>query len=90
MKERLTINAPNENSQNYQNLLKDFDLLKSKYDNILLENTILNRNHQQNRVFNFFNKGLFEIFINFFFRGRMKALNGKINQIEAKHHRLEI
>ena len=35
MKERITINAPNENSQNYQNLLKDYELLKSKYDNIL-------------------------------------------------------
>lgn len=46
----MTINSPNEITQNYLHLLKDFELLKSKYENLLLENSIINRKKEQNRV----------------------------------------
>ena len=50
MKERMTINAPNELTQSYMHIVKEFDLLKSKYENLLLENSVLYKYKEQNRV----------------------------------------
>ena len=47
MKERMTINNPNEQTQKFNNLSKEYDLLKSKYDNVVLENSILSRTKEQ-------------------------------------------
>ena len=47
MKERMTINNPSEQTQKYDNLKKEHELLRSKYDNLILENSILSRMKEQ-------------------------------------------
>ena len=43
----MTINNPNEQTQKLNNLSKEYELLKSKYDNVVLENSILSRTKEQ-------------------------------------------
>lgn len=53
LKERVTLNPQNtsESQEKYSNLLKDHELLRTKYENLLLENAVSHKNLANNRVF---------------------------------------
>lgn len=48
LKERTTLGQQTEEFQKYLSLSKDYELLKSKYENLLIENSILMK--KPNRV----------------------------------------